>query len=314
MDKMRAVVVDHNAPGHLALQEVDRPLPKPTEALVKVAATSLNFGEVHMAQGAPAGSQVGWDIAGTVEQAAEDGLGPLKGARIIGLVTNGAWAEFASVPTDTLAEIPDNISFSQAATLPMAGLTALYSVERGGNLLDRKVLVTGASGGVGHFACQLAKLSGAEVIGLIRREAYKEKVIELGADKVVISDNASNAKDSGPYRLIVDGVGGQVLANALSMLGPDGICVSYGAASSPDITFNLWPLIGAKRASLYGLQMRSEFSREPCSIGLMRLAHLVSRKQLRPYIFLEAPVDRISEVVADFLARKIAGKAVIRIG
>jgi hypothetical protein len=60
--------------------------------------------------------------------------------------------------------------------------------------------------------------------------------------------------------------------------------------------------------------MRSEFSREPCSIGLMRLAHLVSRKQLRPYIFLEAPVDRISEVVADFLARKIAGKAVIRIG
>ena len=84
----------------------------------------------------------------------------------------GAWAERVAVRTDALAALPDAVSFGQAATLPVAGLTALWALERGGLLLDKRVLVTGASGGVGHLACQLARQAGAQVVGAVRQESH----------------------------------------------------------------------------------------------------------------------------------------------
>src|SRR5918911_698211 len=164
-EEMRAVVVDPEAPGRLVLREVEPPTPGEEEALVRVAAISLNRGELRRAASAPAGWRPGWDLAGTVEQAAADGSGPPAGARVVGLLNPGAWAEVVAVPTRELAALPDGCSFAQAATLPVAGLTALWALERGGLLLDQRVLVTGASGGVGHLACQLARQAGARVVG-----------------------------------------------------------------------------------------------------------------------------------------------------
>ena len=120
--------------------------------------------------------------------------------------------------TQALAELPERVSFEEAATLPVAGLTALYVIEHGKRILGRNVLVTGANGGVGLFACQIGKLYGARVVALIRREQYRPLVESTGADDVVVSEDGGAACDFGPYRLIAESVGGKVLGNCLSML------------------------------------------------------------------------------------------------
>src|SRR5918998_1143813 len=145
---MRAVMVSDRAPARLRVGEVQEPETAPSEALVRVSAVSLNRGEVRRSQAADPGFRPGWDLAGTVERAAPDGTGPREGARVVGLLGAGAWAERVAVPVDALAELPGGVSFERAATLPVAGLTALYALEKGDGLLGRNVLVTGASGGV----------------------------------------------------------------------------------------------------------------------------------------------------------------------
>src|SRR5438552_10199237 len=169
MSGNHAVVVDPNAPGRLIIAPVADPAPERGEAVVRVRAISLNRGEVRRAGMAAAGWRPGWDLAGVVDLAAANGSGPRVGARVVGVVLEGAWAERVAVPTNALAELPDKVTFSQAATFPVAGLTALHALAKGGSLLGRRVLITGATGGVGDFAVQLARLSGAHVTAGARR-------------------------------------------------------------------------------------------------------------------------------------------------
>ncbi len=217
-----------------------------------------------------------------------------------------------AVPTNALAILPDNVTFEEAATLPVAGLTALYVLEKGHGLLGRNVLITGANGGVGLFACQLAKLMGANVVALIRREEYRDLVQKHGASQVVVSEDGGAACEFGPYRLIAESVGGQVLGNCLSLIDRDGICVSIGNSSQTETTFNAWTLVHTGRATVYGFILFTELGVEPASVGLSRLAKLVSEGKLRPQITVEEQFDKVGEVAQDLMDRKIPGKAVIR--
>ncbi len=314
MGKMRAAVVDHSSPGHVSVREVDTPSPAPSEAMVRVAATSLNLGEVRYARSRDEGEPIGWDLSGTVEREAADGTGPKTGSRVVGFVSTGAWAELAAVPSHALAEIPDGVSFADAATLPVAGLTALYVLEKGTGLLGRKVLVTGANGGVGLFACQIAKLMGASVVGLVRREQYVEMVRSAGADDVVVSEDGGAACDLAPYRLIAESVGGQVLTNSIRLLAADGICVSFGASAGTDAALHIPSFYAATRASIYGFLLFNELGREPAGVGLERLAKLLSEGRLRTFISVEDSWDRISQAAVDLWERRIPGKAVLHIG
>lgn len=312
MSKMHAAVVDPNATGHVAIHDVETPTPARNEALVKVAAVSMNQGEVRYAQSMEAGHALGWDLAGEVTEPAADGTGPKEGSRVVGFVSTGAWAEMVAVPTNAIAVLPDNVLFEQAATLPVAGLTALYVLEKGTGLLGRNVLVTGANGGVGIFACQLAKMMGAHVIGLIRREENRDIVMKSDADEVVVSEDGGAACDFGPYRLIAESVGGQVLANYLTLLDRDGICVSFGNSSMQDTTFDSWLPMRAGRAKLYGFLLFNELGIEPASVGLSRLVRMVSERKLKPKITTEEPMEKVGEVARDLMDRKIPGKAVLR--
>ena len=160
---MRALVARPSAPYGLELGEVEAPAPRASEALVSVRAVSLNRGEARYLPRRREGTVHGWDVAGVVEREAADGSGPAAGERVVGLVSEGAWAELAAVPTARLAPLPGSVSFEQAATLPVAGLTAVRALAVGAPLLGRRVLVTGAAGGVGRFAVQLARRAGAHV-------------------------------------------------------------------------------------------------------------------------------------------------------
>ena len=124
---------------------------------------------------------IGWDVVGVVEAPARDGSGPAKGTRVVGISRRmQGWAELIALPTTDIAAIPDKVSDADAATLPVAGLTALYALERCERLLASRVLITGATGGVGYFACQLARLMGAHVTAVLRRTNQEALAKSLG--------------------------------------------------------------------------------------------------------------------------------------
>src|SRR5712692_4347818 len=303
-----AVVVDPEAPGRLVIRPVADPVPDRGEAVVRVRAVSLNRGEVRRSAVAAAGWRPGWDLAGEVERAAVDGSGPRVGARVVGLLPEGAWAKRVAVPTHALAQLPDKVTFAQAATFPVAGLTALHALAKGGLLLGRRVLVTGATGGVGDFAVQLARLAGAHVTASARRADQEAALRQLGAHEVVIGDDIA---PSPKYDLIIDSVGGRTLGTALAALQRGGVCVTLGVSASAEVTFDARQFFTAGRATLYGLYLFTEFASEPASVGLRRLADLVASGQLAPHVSLERPWTEIGQVAQDLMARRFPGKAVL---
>jgi NADPH:quinone reductase-like Zn-dependent oxidoreductase len=312
--QIRAIVVDPAAPGRLAIKPVELRDPDRDEVAVRVTAISLNRGETRRAlQVAEPGWRPGWDFAGVVEREAADGSGPGPGTRVVGLLPSGAWAERVNCRTHAVAALPDAVSDAQAATLPVAGLTALHALRQGGLLLGRKVLVDGASGGVGHLACQLAVAAGALVWGQVRREETRGAVEACGAQAVVNRDLATAAAH-GPFWLIVDSLGGPALAAALGLLQPSGTCVTLGISDSGTVTFESRNLFGTGGARLYGLTLFHELmSVERGGIGLALLADLIVAGKLRPQIAVEAKWDEIGSVARRLIDRNFAGKAVLHI-
>jgi NADPH2:quinone reductase len=308
MSTNRAVVVDPEAPGRLVIRSVPEPAPDRGEAIVRVHAVSLNRGEVRRSGTADAGWRPGWDLAGVVEHAAANGSGPRNGARVVGFLPEGAWAERVAVPTNALAELPDKVTFSQAATFPVAGLTALLALGKGGPLLGHRVLVTGATGGVGDFAVQLARLGGAHVTATVRRADQVPAARQLGAHDVLVGDEIAPTPK---YDLVVESVGGRTLGTALAALQRGGVCVTLGVSASPEVTFNARDFFVTGRSTLYGFYLFTEFGNEPASVGLRRLADLVAEGQLVPHISLERPWKEIGQVAQDLMARRFPGKAVL---
>ena len=206
---MRALVHDPDTPYGLRLGEAPDPEPGPSDAIVHVAATSLNFGEVaFLRERVAPGAVAGWDASGTVVAAAADGSGPPAGARVATFGSSGAWAQQRAASTGELAVLPDAVEFGAAAALPVAGVTALRALRRLGSVVGRRVLITGASGGVGRFAVQLAARAGAHVVAAVGSPARGDGLAQLGASEVVVGlDDVAE-----PVHAALDNVGGHVLA------------------------------------------------------------------------------------------------------
>jgi len=315
-ETVRAVVVDPSSPQGLSLKPVELAAAAQDEVTVRVTAISLNRGEVRRAtsQGNP-GDRPGWDFAGVVETRATDGSGPPAGSRVVGLLTSGAWAERVRVPSDAVAPLPAGVTDAEAATLPVAGLTALHALRQGGLLLGRKVLIDGATGGVGHLAIQLAAASGALVWGQVRRPEFRAAVAEWCGERVVLGADLKAAAPHGPFHLILDSVGGSALAAALTMLGPGGSCVTFGVSESATSTIASGEFFRIGGVKLYGLILFHELRRvEPAADGLSLLAGLVAGRVLRPHITVEASWTEIGRVARQLLDRSFAGKAVLHLG
>jgi NADPH:quinone reductase-like Zn-dependent oxidoreductase len=312
---VRAVVVDPASSGRLTLQSVALPEAAPDDITVRVTAISLNRGEVNRALSqSEAGARPGWDFAGVVETAAADGGGPPAGARVVGMLPTGAWAERIRAPSHAVAALPAAVTDAQAATLPVAGLTALHALRHGGLLLGRKVLVDGATGGVGHLAVQLAATSGAEVYGHVRRPDQKAMISEWCGDRVIVASDLREAASRGPYHLILDSIGGSALAAALTMLQPNGTCVHFGVSGEPQTTIESGAFFRQGGVKLYGLILFHELRQvEPASQGLAVLAREIALGRLHPHIAVEASWTDIASIARRLIAREFAGKAVLHL-
>ena len=313
---MRALVSDPSAP-FVRLTEVAEPEIRSDQALVAVRAFSLNRGEVRRLQSHPEGTVTGWDLAGVVQAPAADGSGPPAGTRVVGVVDpnetgrgTGAWAQRAAVPTENLAPLPDGVSFEQAATLPVAGLTALRALEVGGFVLGRRVLITGASGGVGHLAIQLARLAGAHVTAVARRT---EGLADLGADEVL---RELTVEEGAPeFDVVLDAIGGEVLGAALQRVAPRGTVVSFASTVPEPVSYPARAFFSrAPGARLYGLYVFAELAHTRSGAAdLGRLAELVDAGRLEPQLDLTLPWTRAGEAIEALLDRRVAGKAVLTV-
>src|SRR5207248_1416731 len=186
-------------------------------------------------------------------------------------------------------------------------------LEHGGLLLDRLVLVVGASGGVGHFACQLAKHAGARVIGVVRQPDHEAMVKDAGVDQVVVSEDLVEAREFGPYDLILESVGGRSLANALAMLATGGLCINFGTSGADNVTFDTRQFYFKGGATFYGFNIFYELTRKSVADDLGRLARMLADGRLRTHIDVEAPWTHIGEVAQLLLNRRVTGKVVLQI-
>jgi NADPH:quinone reductase-like Zn-dependent oxidoreductase len=218
-----------------------------------------------------------------------------------------------AAPTAAIAVLPDAVTFAQAATLPIAGLTALYALDRGGPLLGRNVLVTGASGGVGLFACQLARYGGARVVGVVRNPAHEATVREAGAHEVVVGEDNHNAAPFGPYHTVLESVGGASLASSLRLLAQDGTCVLFGQSGAGESTIDAAQFFLNGGSTLYGFIIFYEVKHHPAGSGLTRLVRLVAAGEVRPYVAVEKSWTEIADVAQGLLDRRFPGKAVLHV-
>jgi NADPH:quinone reductase len=250
--------------------------------------------------------QPGQDVAGEVVRAAADGSGPQAGERVAGLAEWHGWAEEAVVPTHRLAPVPDGVDLGVAAALPMAGTTAANLVRQGGALLGSRVLITGASGGVGHLAVQLAALGGAEVVAVARPERA-EAVRAWGAAAVV----GGPAEAEGLFELVLESVGGASLEAALERVAPAGTVILFGNSSREPARLDFSTMHGHEEATI-----RSYFSaRHEAEAGrtLRRLLDLVAAGRLRVEIGARESWDRLNDVMDGLSERRFAGKAVLTV-
>jgi NADPH:quinone reductase-like Zn-dependent oxidoreductase len=300
-------VTDPSADGGLAFRELPEPRPGGHDVVVEVAAYAVNRGELALLAARADGWLPGQDVAGVVAAAAADGSGPEPGTRVVGIADGGGWSERVAVPSHRVAVLPDAVSFPEAAALPVAGLTALRLLRSGGPLLGRRVLVTGASGGVGSFAVQLARTAGALVTAQVSGPSRVEAARTLGADQVV----TAVGEDSGPFDLILEGVGGPLLTDALRRLAPGGTMTVYGMASGQASQVAFRDFSGASPGGrLQGFWVYRT-GEETFGEDLAALAALVADGRLVPRLGVVRDWSETRAALAALRARQVTGKVVL---
>jgi NADPH:quinone reductase-like Zn-dependent oxidoreductase len=291
--------------GGLTLATVDPPRPAPGEAVVAVTAAGLNRGDLTVAGALPAGSRLGWDVAGVVEVAAGDG--PPVGTRVIGLAGRDGFAERVAIPAAHLAVLPDTVPDTAGAALPVAGLTALYALRHAGWLLGRTVLVTGAGGGVGRVAVQLAAAAGARVLAQVGAKGRGDGLEKLGAAGV----GRYGDEVTEPVHVLLDSVGGEALTAAWRAVEADGVVVSYGNTTRAPLELPLdWGRL-RPGVSLRYLHLFQETQRRPVGPDLSTLAGLVAQGRLDPQVAVTAPWTDVAAAWAALRDRQVNGKAVL---
>ena len=324
---MKAIVyTQYGSPDVLQLEEVEKPTPRDDEVLIKVYAAAANAADWHLMRGAPflvrlsAGlrkpkdPRLGADFAGAVEavgthvsqfQPGDEVFGDLFGSG------GGAFAEYVCARENALALKPANVSFEEAAAVPLAGIPALQGLrEKGGIKRGQKVLINGASGGVGTFAVQIAKAFGAEVTGVCSTRNV-EMVRSIGADHVIDYTQEDFTTTGQHYDLIYDAVGNRSVSDYKRALNPNGTCIIAGFTNLPRLFEHmaLGPLrskTGNKKVGLMGTVKMNQKE-------LVDLKELLEARKVMPVIDRRYPLREVALAIRYLEEGHAQGKVVITI-
>ena len=318
---MKAIIRQkYGSPDVLELTEVETPAPKDNEVLVEIHAASANPLDWHYMRGAPflarlgeglrkpRDTRLGVDIAGRVEAVGNNVTQFQPGDEVFG-VCAGGFAEYASARENKLALKPANISFEEAAAVPVAAITALQGLRDKGKIQPgQKVLVNGASGGVGTFAVQIAKSFGSEVTGVCSTRNL-DMVRSIGADHVIDYTQEDFTKNGQRYDLIYDAVGNRSVSAYKRALRPQGTCAIAGFTTLPRLFEHmvLGPLLSMTGNKKVGLMGTAKVNQK----DLVFVKELLEARKLIPVIDRRYPLGETAEAIRYLEERHARGKVVI---
>jgi len=288
---MKAAVYRKTPAGKvLDLQDVEQPVPKKNDVLLRVSAASVNPLDWRLK-----GARPGVDVAGQVI-----GVGgavtQFKNGDVVFGACEGAFAEYACAAEANLSQKPESVSFEHAAALPVAGLTALQGLRDKGHLhAGQKVLINGAAGGVGTFAVQIAKALGADVTGVCSTKNI-ELVRSLGADRVIDYTTEDFTETSERYDLLLDNVGNRTLTAMRHVLRPRGKCVMAGAPKELRAVFTR--VLKAFAWSLFSRKKFKFFIAKINRTDLTTLCELIAAGKLTPVIDRRCPLAETAGALA----------------
>ncbi len=317
---MKAILYpDYGPPERLQLRDVDKPTPEGNQVLVKVRAAAANPLDWHLMRGAPLlvrfqsglfkpkNARLGADLAGTVQAVGPEVTRFRPGDEVFGC-GRGAFAEYACVSERVLVLKPTNVTFEQAAAAPVAGLTALQGMRDEGRMQSgQRVLVNGASGGVGTFAVQLAKAFGTEVTGVCSTRNL-DLIRSIGADHV-IDYTQEDFSRSGPYDLVFDAVGNRAVADYKRALTPQGICVIAGFTTLPRLLAHV--LRGAWASRTGTQQIGLMGTAQPNQSDMVAIQELLETGKVTPVIDRRYPLDETAEAIRYLETGHARGKVII---
>jgi NADPH:quinone reductase-like Zn-dependent oxidoreductase len=323
---MKAIVyTEYGSPDVLELKEVVKPTPKNDEVLVKVYAVSANAADLHLLRAdpflvrlssgflKPKHTILGSDIAGRVEALGSNAKQFRPGDEVFGDISGCGWggfAEYACVSESALAPKPTNISFEEAAAVPMAAVTALQGFRYAGQVQPgQKVLINGASGGVGSFAVQLAKTFGAEVTAVCST-GNLDRARSIGADHVIDYTKEDFARNGQEYDLILATNGDRSISDYRRALSPRGIYVQTGgsmAQMSQAMLQGPWiSMTGSKKMGNMGVA-------KPNQKDLMIMKELLEAGKVKPVIDRCYPLSEVADALRYLEEGHAHGKVVITV-
>lgn len=325
---MKAIIyTEYGSPDVLQFKDIEKPTPKDNEVLVKIHAASANPLDWHLMRAAPflarlenglfkpKQTRLGADLAGRVE-AIGGGVTQFKpGDEVIGNNFGrglGAFAEYISMGEDVLVLKPSNTSFEAAAAVPTAALTALQGLRDKGQIqAGQKVLINGASGGVGTFAVQIAKALGAEVTGVCSTRNL-DMVRSLGADHVIDYTQEDFTRSGQQYDLIYCAVGNRSLSDYKRALKPQGKCVIAGFTSLRLLFEHM--ILGPRRSKAGGQRVGLSGTVNPNKEDLVFVQKLLESGKVVPVIDKCYPLSETAEAIGYLETGRARGKIVITVG
>jgi NADPH:quinone reductase len=306
---MLALVADHSASPPLTLADVPEPSAEPGHVVVRMEAASVNRGEVRTAARQPPGTVIGWDVVGTVV-ALGDGVNEFQvGQRVVGIAPNGgAFAELVALPAIRTVPLPSSADTVVAATLPIAGITAINVLRLARVHAGDRVLITGAAGGVGYLAVQMALDAKATVTGQASSEERAATVRELGATPMIHPGDGSPV--DGKFEVVLDGIGGPMFRPLLRATVVGGRMVVFGNSANAESTLRVEDFY-TEGITIYGFRIFQSVSPEQASKDLAALADEVAAGRIRCNVHATAPLAEAIPLIRDLYDRKVTGKVVI---